>query len=481
MREKTQVRLSAFLMVMTVLAPLATRTLPAGEASVGQARQALRRAVRFFRREVAVGGGYLWRYRADLSRGEGERPAPRTMVWVQPPGTPAVGAALLDAYRLCGEPGCLAGAREAAHALVRGQLHSGGWDYRIEFDPQRRKQYAYRDAPPGPGSQNTTTLDDDTTQSALRYLMRVDDQLDHQDSGIHGAARYALERLLQAQYPNGAWPQRFSEPPDPGRFPVQRATYPETWPREYPDRPYYSYYTLNDNTLSDMICTFLEAAAVYDSDDYRKAAERGGDFVLLAQMPAPQPAWAQQYDRHMHPAWARKFEPPAITGSESQRVVRTLLLLFEATGNQKYLEPIPAALDYLEASRLPDGRLARFYELGTNRPLFFTKDYKLTYEPDDVPGHYGFFAACRTKALRRSFERAQSGRRAAGNAPSNRQEKPLANRAARIIASLDERGAWTEPGRLREDPSSDADSQIIDCKTFAHNVRSLAQYIADHP
>ena len=38
-------------------------------------------------------------------------------------------------------------------------------------------------------------------------------------------------------------------------------------------------------------------------------AERAGDFILAAQMPEPQPAWAQQYDAAMHPAWARKFEP----------------------------------------------------------------------------------------------------------------------------------------------------------------------------
>src|SRR4029077_9180464 len=104
---------------------------------------------------------------------------------------------------------------------------------------------------------------------------------------------------------------------------------------------------------------------------YRAAAERGGAFLILAQMPEPQPAWAQQYDRKMHPVWDRKFEPPAITGLESQDALETLLLLHRKTGDRKYLAPIPRALDYLKKSRLPDGRIARFYELKTNRPFYF--------------------------------------------------------------------------------------------------------------
>ncbi len=93
---------------------------------------------------------------------------------------------------------------------------------------------------------------------------------------------------------------------------------------------------------------------------------------------------------HMQPAWARKFEPPSVTGGESQGVMRILLRLYAETGDKKYLEPIPRALDYLRRSRLSDGRLARFYELKTNKPLYFTKQYELTYSDADMPTHYGF-------------------------------------------------------------------------------------------
>jgi len=50
---------------------------------------------------------------------------------------------------------------------------------------------------------------------------------------------------------------------------------------------------------------FFEAWRIYGEDRYRRTAEKGGEFILLAQMPEPQPAWAQQYDVEMRPAWAR--------------------------------------------------------------------------------------------------------------------------------------------------------------------------------
>jgi hypothetical protein len=36
-------------------------------------------------------------------------------------------------------------------------------------------------------------------------------------------------------------------------------------------------------------------------------------------------------------------------------------------------EAIPAALDWLQRWALPDGRLARYYELRTNRPLYMKR------------------------------------------------------------------------------------------------------------
>jgi PelA/Pel-15E family pectate lyase len=452
-----------------------------------QATRALRQATDFFRTRVATQGGYLWRYSEDLAEREGEGRASAHTVWVQPPGTPSVGMALLDAYHATGDAYYLEAARQAGECLVRGQLRSGGWTYRIEFDPQQRRRYAYRVDPPRNAGRprNTSTLDDDTTQAALQLLMRLDRALGWKNAKIHEAAQCGLSSLLATQYPNGAWPQGFDTPPDPKAFPVKRADYPDSWSRTYPGGDYWHYYTLNDNVLRDTIGVLFEAWRVYGEQKYRAAAERAGDFILLAQMPEPQPAWAQQYDADMHPAWARKFEPPAITGGESQGVLQTLMTLYRETGEKRYLEPIPRAIAYFRRSQLPDGRLARFYELRTNKPLYFTKKYELTYSDDDTPTHYAFKVTDGIDSIQRSYEallRLDPTRlRPTSSRLPGKPSKSQIEQVKKVIAALDDKGRWVEEGRLKYYGSHDPTRRVIDCGTFIQNVKILSTYLAGSP
>jgi PelA/Pel-15E family pectate lyase len=448
-----------------------------------EAAAALNRAVAFFRSEVSVEGTYVWRYSDDLALCEGEGKATRTTAWVQSPGTPAVGEALLAAYERTKEPHLLDAAVAAAHGLVKGQLASGGWDYRIEFEPEARKRYAYRvDGSPDSKPRNVTTLDDDNTQSALRFLMHVDRTLAGQDAKIREAVKFALESLAAAQYPNGAWPQRFSGPPKAENHPVRKAAYPDSFLREWPNVNYTGYYTLNDNSLATTISTLFEAAEIYGERRYADAARRGGDFLNLAQMPDPQPAWAQQYDAQMHPSWARKFEPPSVTGGESQGAIRILMDVYRQTGDAKYLEPIPRALDYLEKSTLPGGRLARFYELKTNRPLYFTKQYELVYTDDDLPTHYAFVVTSSVARLRRDFEKLRATDpeklKPAPKPPTYELSDDLAAAVRRAIDALDSRGAWVEEGRLREADPDRRVTRIITAQTFIRNLDTLSRFLA---
>jgi PelA/Pel-15E family pectate lyase len=463
-----------------------------GRALRDQAARGLRRAVEFFRNEVAVHGTYLWRYSEDLARREGEGVASATRGWVQPPGTPSVGGVFLTAHTATGEGYYLEAARETAHGLRRGQLASGGWTYVLEFDPVERRKFAFRDGGK-PTARNVTTLDDDTTQAALRFLMHTDHALGFKDAQIHECVQYALESLLKAQYPNGGWPQGYDRFPDPELHPVKKAAYPETWSRTWPgSEQYWQRYTLNDNALATTIETMFEAGRIYGSpapgNDFtnlaarcRAAAQKAGDFLLLAQMPDPQPAWAQQYDFNMQPAWARKFEPPAVTGGESHGVMKMLLQVSRETGQRKYLEPIPRALDYLRRSRLPDGRLARFYELRTNKPLYFTKDYQLTYDDRDMPTHYAFKVSDGTDAIARDYERLKA------LAPDQLvpvvQKKPASSGAAMaaqvktVLSAQDARGRWVEGGGLRYHRPLDPTVRVIRCDTFIRNVEILSRYL----
>lgn len=451
-----------------------------------QAAAGLKKAAEFFVDQVSTEGGYLYSYSADLSRREGERKATQSMVWVQPPGTPSVGMALLEAWQATGDRFYLDAARRAAECLVRGQLASGGWTYEIDFNPKVRSKIAYRVAPSNPTGFNVTNFDDNTTQAALRLLMRVDRALGEAgepSQAIGEAAKYALASILAAQYPNGAWPQRYSAPPDASGFPIKRASYPESWSRTWPNTKYNGHYTFNDSAMCDVIDVMLEAWRLYDDSRYRAAAERGGDFILLAQMPEPQPAWAQQYDADMHPAWARKFEPPSITGGESQQVLKTLLQLAGETGDQKYLQPIPRAIEYLESSRLADGRVARFYELKTNRPLYFTRDYQLTYSDADMPTHYSFKLSANLDNLRRQYEKLRSApARSKPKSKSAKVDPPgrdLIAKTRQALASLDAGGRWVEQGRLKTAAAAGAgDEPVIKSATFIANVKTLSQFLA---
>lgn len=449
-----------------------------------EAAAALRKAAGFFREQVSVQGGYLYRYSEDLALREGEGKATATMAWVQPPGTPSVGEAFLTAYHRTGDKFYLDAVIETARALVKGQLESGGWDYRIEFDRLKRPQYAYRNGPREPGTRasNVTTLDDDNSQAAVRFLMHVDRELGFKDSEIHEAVTFALASLLKAQYPNGAWPQRYNEPPQPEEFPVIKANFPSEWPRIWPNEKYASYYTLNDNTLADCIATMFEAAEIYGDSQYREAGRRGGDFLILAQMPEPQPAWCQQYNARMQPAWARKFEPPSVTGGESQGAISILMEIYRQTGDKKYLEPIPRALAYLKKSELPGGKMARFYELKTNRPLYFTKQYELVYTADDLPTHYGFITGSKVDRLRSDYEKLV----ATDPAKLNPTKKPpkyelsssLTTAARAVIDALDTRGAWVEDGKLNDADPEGKVKRIISTQTFIKNIDTLSRFIA---
>lgn len=479
---------------LTLLPSLAPRAAEPDAELRDRAASAMRRGAEFFRTRVAVGGTYLWMYSEDLKQREGEGVVESpTRGWIQPPGTPSVAMSFLRAFEATGDSYYLDAAKETAAGLRRGQLKSGGWTYYVELDPKKRDTLDYRFDGGGSKAKKTTTFDDDTTQSALRFLLRLDQTLKFGDADVHEAVAYALTGIMKAQYPNGAWPQGYQEFPEPDKFPVKPASFRDDWPREWPGSDNYWFrYTFNDNALADVIDTMFEAARTYGVEEAsaevkqlgarcRAAALKAADFILLAQLPEPQPAWAQQYDFEMHPAWARKFEPPSVTGGESQGILRALLRIYRETGDRKYLEPIPRALDYLRRSRLPDGRLARFYEMKTNEPLYFTKDYKLTKSDADLPTHYSFKIGDGTAGIARELEQvaklsAEELRKPSQSAPA-KMTKKLQDEAKAVMAAQDAHGRWVEGGGLKYHRPKDESVRVIRCETFNKNMELLARYL----
>lgn len=197
--------------------------------------------------------------------------------------------------------------------------------------------------------------------------------------------------------------------------------------------------------MCDLIVTLLDAYEISGDERYLQSAKRGGEFLLAAQMPMPQPGWAQRYGRNMQPAWARKFEPPAISGGESQEVMQILLKLYRRTGDNRYLDAVKRALAYYLTCVRNDGRLARFYELQTNRPLYMTRDYELTYSDDDVPTHYGFIVKSSLDRVEKELAEVQTlPLEKLWKSSKIKPPKPstkFAKDAARVIAAMDSRGA----------------------------------------
>ncbi len=484
MQSNTQAvrQLHALVLVLLLLTTRSPAQVAEPNELASQAHRAMLRATDFFHHQVAVHGGYVYRVSSDLKLHEGEGVTDGQTVWVQPPGTPAVGLAYLEAYERTGDPQLLAAAKDAAHCLVQGQLDSGGWQDRISFGAEQRAKQAYRADPrKKKNAKNISTFDDDKTQSAVRFLALYDQQTNFTDSAVHEAAQFALDSILKNQFPNGGFGQVFETQPDPDKYPVKAASYPDDWPRKHPGEDYWWYYTINDNNIAKLIDTLLLAGEIYNQPKYFDSAKLAAEFLLLAQMPEPQPAWAQQYNFDMQPVWARKFEPPAISGSESQEVIRALMKVYQATGDRKYLAPIPKALDYLERSEIEPGRLARFYELRTNRPIYMNRQYQLTYQPNDLPTHYGFIVSSGIPDLRNQYDRLIQQSPAELESSNQRKKRRKLSRPSdevvlKTVNALDQRGAWVDQDRLIYHKTEV--QPIIMSETFIRNLDILSRYLA---
>ncbi len=451
-----------------VFAPAA---LPAQSVTPAQATAAMKKAAEFYRTKAASHGGYVYYYSPDLSRRLGEGAATPEQIWVQQPGTPAVGLAFLKAYAATGDSYFLDGAREAAEALVYGQLESGGWTNAIDFDPKGSRVAQYRN---GKGrGRNYSSFDDGISQHALRLLMHVDRALGFKHAAIHEASEIARKTSCDAQFASGAFPQGWTGPVAPQ--PLAKANYPDyDWRTENRRKEYWDYPTLNDDLALHLSAALEDAWLIYHHERCRQALSKLGDFLVRAQMPEPQPAWAQQYDHEMRPIWARKFEPPAIAGRESLGAMETLLRVHRVSGDPRYLAPIPSALAYLKRSLLPDGKLARYYELKSNKPLFMTADYRLTYNDADAPKHYGWKTESRIAEVEAAYRAAKAG------APVPAKAKVDSAQAAKIVRDLDTDGKWLvayEGQGLVGQPKFKPGERFISSEVFCENLTVLSEFV----
>src|SRR4051794_4607018 len=272
-----------------------------------------------------------------------------------------------------------------ADNLLKYQYETGAWDKNIDMsEPPDPK------APPG-----HSTIDNGATYTQLEYLARV-----HKATGnprYLGSFRKGVEYLLKAQYPNGGWPQF---------YPLRGG--------------YYDRITYNDDAMVGVLSLLRgivqrkpEYAFLTDADRARAktAIDKGIEIILKTQVVqnGKLTVWCAQHDeRTLAPAKARAYELPSLSGSESVGIMEFLMGIEHPS--PEVVRAIEGAVVWFRGSRIPgivvkaapapgtpkgfdnvviaDAAApplwARFYELGTNRPIFCGRDSVVKYSMAEV-------------------------------------------------------------------------------------------------
>ncbi len=276
-------------------------------------------------------------------------------------------------------------ARAVADSIIQYQSPQGGWPKSTNLaTPPRTPD----DIPP-PGRGRANSIDNDATTMPIEFLAKViyaTDETKYKESFSRG-----LDYLFEAQYPNGGWPQF---------YPLREG--------------YYSHITFNDGAMINVMNLLRDVAAglpPYDFVDKKRranaatAVSKGIDCILKTQIRqnGALTGWCAQHDeKTLEPAWARAYEPPSLSGGESVGIIRFLMSIEEPT--PEIVTAIEGAVAWLrsvamkgvrhERIRRDDGRRerrlipdptapplwARFYELGTNRPLYLDRDSVFRYD-----------------------------------------------------------------------------------------------------
>ncbi len=262
------------------------------------------------------------------------------------------------------------------------------------------------------------TLDNDATTTQIELLARV--AIAQADPASQAAVLPGLDYLLAAQYANGGWPQY---------YPLIKG--------------YYTHITFNDDTMAEVLGLLRAVAqgapryAFVDEARRARAAaavERGIACILRCQVrqAGRLTAWCAQHDETTFaPAWARHFEPPSLSGSESVGLVKFLMgtehpspeIIAAVEGAVAWFKEVPVrglrVEDFTGSDGRPDCRAvadptapplwARFYELGTNRPIFTGRDKIIHYDFNLIERErrtgYGYFGDWPAGLLAKDYPR----------------------------------------------------------------------------
>jgi PelA/Pel-15E family pectate lyase len=273
-------------------------------------------------------------------------------------------------------------ARIADNVLLY-QHENGGWPKNI--DMARTLSDADKEHLRATRNQAETTIDNGATNTQIRFLALVHEATG--DDRLADAARRGIEYLLKAQYENGGWPQF---------YPLIDG--------------YYTHITFNDGAMIGTMRVLRDAASgkppyEFVDDDLRersrRAIEKGLDVVLKCQIVVDGhlTAWCAQHDEvDFRPRNARTYELASLSGMESVGIVEYLMEIDNPSPEIKraiqsaaeWLDQVKiegVAVEWHRDAELPRGGdrvvvsdpaakplWARFYEIGTNKPMYVGRD-----------------------------------------------------------------------------------------------------------
>jgi PelA/Pel-15E family pectate lyase len=285
---------------------------------------------------------------------------------------------------------------QIADNVILYQHYNGGWPKNLDMARELSEEEKKRLLKEKKDDKNTT-IDNGATLTPLRYLARV-----FKSTGLPRFEHSFIEGLkyvLEAQYENGGWPQY---------YPLREG--------------YYSHITFNDGAMIGVMQFLREVSQAKDEFSFvnkelrnrsAKAIEKGLEIILKTQIKVDGvlTAWCAQYDeKTLNPKKARSYELVSLSGGESVGIVRYLMNI-ENPGTE-VVESIESAIQWFEKVKLTDIRLlqiekpdlpkgydrviafvpngekpmwARFYEIGTNYPMFVDRSGTVHYAFSELP------------------------------------------------------------------------------------------------